>query len=455
MMFENKIKGFISQDLVQDTLKLSSSNVILYVLPLIVTPILSRVYSPENYGDWGIFSSIYMIISYVLFLSYDNAIIRTNDEKCIANLICLCVIISVLVIALVCTIFLCGYLINNVFILHFPRFDLLLIFLITCIFQNISIALANRFKRYTTMTISSIINGFFQSGLRILIGVSAIFTDGLIIGAVIANVISTLYILFAVKDVLICTDRLTITFSNIKELAIKYKKFPLYDAPSNILTFSTLQLVIVILSYYFTKGEVGCFSMITQFVLLPVAFIGSAISKVYYRKISSISFDIQNVKSVTIKVFKITTSLCFLPALFLIFGGDILIEWFLGSQWTTSGNMALCMAISSIPIILTEALLPIYRTLDKQNIRFHYDFILFVLTLGGLIITIFLTKNLLFSILVYSSSFSIVRFFMFRNILKLVNIKISEISNFFLIAVIICYLALLVRLLFSLGLVSF
>ena len=79
---KEKYGNILKNPLVRNTMKLSLSNTVMFLLPIIVTPILSRLYSQENYGDWGIFSSAYMIVNALLFLSYENTIVKTKDETC-------------------------------------------------------------------------------------------------------------------------------------------------------------------------------------------------------------------------------------------------------------------------------------------------------------------------------------------------------------------------------------
>ena len=58
----NKLGNIAKLQLVKDSLKLSSGNVLMYLIPMVVTPILSRLYTPEQFGEWGIFSSTITII---------------------------------------------------------------------------------------------------------------------------------------------------------------------------------------------------------------------------------------------------------------------------------------------------------------------------------------------------------------------------------------------------------
>ena len=74
----NKIK---SSALLLNTLKMSMSNIIMLLLPIVVTPILSRLYLPSDFGDWGVFSSFVSIYTLALFAGYENAIVKVTEEE--------------------------------------------------------------------------------------------------------------------------------------------------------------------------------------------------------------------------------------------------------------------------------------------------------------------------------------------------------------------------------------
>ncbi len=180
MLAKERIKHILSLPLIKDSLKYSSSNILLFVIPLFVTPILSRIYTPEDYGEWGIFSSIYMIVNYLLFLSYDNAIIKTKDINNIPNLCALCVLVALGVIFIIFLLFSLGHAFNIIFFIKYPRFDMLIVMLSIGILQNITIALANRFMFYGVMSISNIVNGISQASFRLLFGITLIVSSGII-----------------------------------------------------------------------------------------------------------------------------------------------------------------------------------------------------------------------------------------------------------------------------------
>lgn len=107
--------------MVKNTLKLSASNVALMFLPLIVTPILSRLYTPEEYGVWGVFSGVLFILNSFIFLSYENTIVKSNNDDEIPSLLILCLGVSIMISLLSSVLFWTGKILSISFFLKYPN----------------------------------------------------------------------------------------------------------------------------------------------------------------------------------------------------------------------------------------------------------------------------------------------------------------------------------------------
>lgn len=236
---------------------------------------------------------------------------------------------------------------------------------------------------------------------------------------------------------------------SIKDLSIKYKKFPIYDAPAKLIEFSVINLVIIILSNYFEKEEIGYFSMVIQFILLPISVVGSAMGNVYYKELSENYYNPSAISSITRKVAKISFILSLFPILFLTFGGDKLLVLILGDKWIPAGSMALILAIYSVPVILSQPLLPAFRTLDKQEIRFKLNVLNFILAIGSLILSAIFFDNINVVLFIYSIFYALVRFWIYYKILKITNLNFKAVSKYFIGIIILCYLMLIIRMYFS------
>lgn len=441
----SRLKILLDSQFFKNTLKLSTSSVVLTVLPLLVTPILSRLYSPEEYGDWGVFSGVLYIVSSFILLSYENAIVKTNEDEELPPLIALCTIILVIISVVVFVFFKLGSFWGIKFFVEFPSLILLIPVIITSAFYTMCYNLSNRQNMYNAMATVSIVNGTFQSVFRILLGVIPIVSYGLIVGNLVAQVLATLLFFYLLRNVVSRISFKGIDFEIINRVAIKYKKFPLYDAPARFIEQSINNMTIVILAFFWAKEDIGCFSMVMLFVLIPISIIGSAMGNVFYREISENAQNFNVIKQSTLRVGKINFIVSIIPILFLALGGDRLLVLFLGDRWGNVAPMSLCMALFSVPVILSEPLLPIFRTLDKQEIRFRINTINLITALGLLIIMALSTHHLYMSLIAYSIVYAIMRFIMFNEELSLAGLHCMQISKWFRSIIVCCYVLAIAR----------
>ena len=240
------------------------------------------------------------------------------------------------------------------------------------------------------------------------------------------------------------------SFNNVIQLALSNWKFPIYDAPARFVELSLGNFALIIMTFFWDRGDVGCYSMVVQFILLPISIIGAAMGNVFYRELSENIEDSKAVTTITIRAAKITFLLSFLPILFLIFGGDKILVMLLGKKWEVAGTMALCLCIYSIPTILSEPLLPIYRSLNRQEIRFRLNVLNFLLSLGSLYASASWFSNMYYAIIVHALFYALVRYKFYFSILQLANVRILTINRHFYIYSFSIYSLLAVRLILKL-----
>ena len=423
-------KNFLTSPLIKNTLKLSSSNVILYFIPLVVTPILSRIYGPEPFGEWGVFSSVYVIANMFVFLGLENAIVKAQTNEEAADISVLGLIISFSLITLLYGVFVLGEFLNISFFVKFPNIHLLAICLYVSALCNVFQNISNRLELYGWMSISNVILGGSQAAFRIVFGsILVVSVNGLILGTVLAQIVNLLFfvVLLAFMSNIKLSKR--VSFTNLVATFKNNKRFPLYDAPANILSFSAFNLPILILSAYFDKAEIGCYSMAVHLMLMPMSFIGSAMGRVYYRQLSINYSNIVQIRHITTRVLKITALLAIMPTLFIVLGGDKIIVLFLGTKWEVAGGVALSLSLWSFSTVLTQPLIPILRQFDKQSSLLKYNLMYFVGGIGSIIIMAQVTSNLLLILLVYAAFCSIAKICLFLEILSTAGITIEVINK--------------------------
>ena len=73
---------------------LISGTVIAQLLAIVITPIITRLYSPEEFGQFTVFSSILGIFVVIANLRYEQAIPLSNDNEDAFQILTLCIAIT-------------------------------------------------------------------------------------------------------------------------------------------------------------------------------------------------------------------------------------------------------------------------------------------------------------------------------------------------------------------------
>ena len=362
-------------------------------------------------------------------LGYENAIVRAKDDEEISNISGLCFFIALGLVSTVFFLFKLGEYFDIKFFTTFPSLYLLICCLFASALFNILSNLSNRYEKYTIMSMANVVLGGSQGALRILFGSAIIVAvNGLILGTTLAQVVNVIFYIICLSSLLTKNFFKRISIQRMKTLMQVYKQFPLYDAPACLLAFSAFNLPILILSAYFSKAEIGCYSIVIQLLLMPMSFIGSAMGRVYYRQISECRENWQTLKSITTKVLKTTAIISILPLFFIAVGGDKVIILFLGTKWGTAGSVALCLALWSFPTVLTQPLIPLFRVMNCQRNMLAYDLLYFIGGIGSILISLLFTHNLYIVLIIYASMTALSRFLLFRRILSLAGLDLQVIN---------------------------
>ncbi len=447
MILKDRITSILNIPFIRNTFKLSASTVVLIGLSILVTPILTRLYTPEDYGIWGVLSSASMIITSILFFSYENAIIQTDDEEEVPALITLSILCGISVVVFSVIVFLIGKFLGIHFFVSFPPLSYLIVILLASLVYNLLLIIANRYAFYNSMSIANISEGSSQALIRILLQTAVKTKGGLIWGNVLSLLIAACVLGAKIRTYYTQEKKRFISFVGIKKLINKYKKYPLFDAPARLIEFTIGNIVVLLLSAYFDKGDIGCYSLLSQIMILPITLVGTAMSRVSFRELSESINDQEKFSILANRLIRICVFLSCLPIVFFVIGGDYLLVWILGDGWQNAGKMSLCLALFSVPVILSEPLQPIFKVFNKQNIRFILNVIgLFIMVLAILAGIVF-SHNIYVVLILFSISYGLIRLVLFYYEVKIMGTSI-HINKRMIILIVLLYILLIIRLYF-------
>jgi O-antigen/teichoic acid export membrane protein len=272
-----------SSPLWKGILTISAGAAIAQSIGILSAPLITRLYLPNDYGVFALFSSILSILVVTASFRYEFAIPISKDDSEAANLffLCLMLICVVSMIFLILMIFF-GHMLSSFF--HFetiyPYFWFLAIGIFGAGIYNILNYWAIRKRDYTRITYTRVSQSLAGSISKIAMGLFGVGTFGLIIGELLSQVtgIGTFLRQVWKKD----RDNFKeISLSHIKRSAIQYSKFPLFSLPASVLNSVALQLPVFMLSFIYGFQIVGFYSLAYTVLILPTSFISTSISQVY------------------------------------------------------------------------------------------------------------------------------------------------------------------------------
>ncbi len=352
------------------------------------SPILTRLYTPDDIGKFTLYTSLFSIFLSIISLRFELAIPLEKNIKKAWKILFFSIIIILFISSILLFIF--GIFSSKI---PFPeKFSSISPFLwllpiglffggINQVFEFWSI----RNNRFIDIGKSKIVKNSSMVFVHILSGLFLLGPEFLIIGDVVGRFLSSSYFLriSIVKDRLL--ENINKPFEGLFALVNKYKNFLTYSSIAVVFNRSGLQLPIIVLNIYYGTEITGLFGLSQRVMGIPIMFIGQALSQVYFGRAAQLA----QVKSEDLRKLFLETSkklLLFgiIPILFVGLVGPKLFSIIFGNEWALSGMFVRIL----IPLyILQFAVTPLSQTLNilgKQSWQLGWDILRLIIVFASI-----------------------------------------------------------------------
>jgi O-antigen/teichoic acid export membrane protein len=374
-------------DFLKNVIKLVSGSMLAQLIGVLLIPIITRLYSPDDFGVFQIFTSISSVIIIISCLSYDRAIMlpKNNDDS--LNIVVLCLVL-VFVTSLITAIIVIVFSEFIVKLLNSPDLIDYLFLLPISVFVGGSYSIMNYWMskntRFGTIAKARVSNAVLGKFMQIGITSTSISPFGLIFGYIGGLFVGTSVMLKNSRDSI--TKKHVISLKTIKNLAVRYKKFPQFTSWSALTNTFSLQIPSFMLAVFYSTSVVGHYSLANQAVNLPMTLVGGAIAQVFFQKISDEKNKSGDVKGIVTEVYKKLISIGIFPTIVLIILGDILFNFVFGSEWIISGTYARILSPWLFLVFIASPLSTLYSVFEKQDIGLYFNIALLLSRVGALYI---------------------------------------------------------------------
>lgn len=384
-------------DFAKNTLTLTLGTSIAQFFPLIFYPVLSRIFTPEDFGLLATLTSITGILSVLATAKYDQAILIANSKKEAANLVGLTVLLSFAILSVSLVIFqISSHQVSIWFNepelkkwLWVPPLSAFVIILFNC-FNEWCV----RHKYFTTLSWNKITNSASHTLGKLFFGIVKITGNGLVVGDLIGRTYSAASCIFKAygkdKEVF-----LNISVKQFKGLGKKYIDFPKYTLPDQLINSIGVSIPVLFIGAYFNNTEVGFYSMTMQVLSIPLSVVSRSVRDVFRQRANEdyVKYGscIAIYKKLLIRlsilgIFGTVAVIAILPWLF---------SFVLGEQWEIAGKYSQILLPMMALNFISMSLSGVFIVVRKMNISMYWQFYYTAITILSMLFGFYVFKTII------------------------------------------------------------
>ena len=355
-----------------DVLKMASAPLCTQILGIILMPIITRLYAPDVYGVFHLYGSIVMPIAVFANMGYSGSIVLPQRDEVASNMFCVNLIFTVLIAVLTITFIWLG----SGFVLRWLKVPELSIYLWLIPINVLAHGLYLSFRfwnvrgtRFGRIAISRISNAVVNKGVLIGAGFSGFATIGsLIIGGIAGSLTMSAVLGGRIWQESGQLFKRSIRWHNIVQGIKRYRKFPMYNLPTGLLSRLSGSIPILLFAFYFPKSVVGYYGLGLAVLSVPANFIGANIGEVFYQRAAKKRHE-GTIAALVEKLFKQMAWMAMLPFLVLAIIGDSIFAFVFGVNWSEAGVYAQILSFKIFISFITSPVLSLPTILEKQEIN--------------------------------------------------------------------------------------
>lgn len=324
---------------------LASGTAMAQLLPILASPALTRLYSPEQFGLFAIFMAFVSSLMQASTGHYEVAMITPKSHRIAKQLFAISVYFTLgFVIA---TLF--GIVLFKSQILGFlDVYELASwVFMVPLMLLALGLSrivahYANRNGNYTHMAHAALLQGITIVSVSLLLGVLGFGFEGLIMGYIAGSIASFIYIWWREREVLKSIDY-GLTQGKLK-VAREYKDYPLFSGSMSIFDGLSLTLPTFFMAAGYPDAVVGYYALVMRILYSPLTFLSSSVGQVNLKKVVDLIHARRPVLPYLHRISLALAAIAALPALVLMLFGPELFGFFFGKDWRVAGEYAQILA---------------------------------------------------------------------------------------------------------------
>jgi len=374
-------KSFIESRLFRNVFKLMGGTAIAQIIGAASLPLITRLYSPDEFGLLSVFLSFFSFGVVVLTLRYESALLNSVDELEAIKIFRICrffvflssVLVSIILFSMV------YYSILGFEILPYWAVVVGFVSFISFGFFMTNRGVLLRFGDVSRISRGVVSRALSNMSSKVVLGLLSFGPFGLLLGEAIGSIFAMIvtrkarYILRKQKEKL---SRKVISFREYRCTACKFKRFPTIELPSAIINQLTLSLPIILVADLFGAKSAGIFGLARTLYAIPNTQIGGAVADVFHMELSKclrLERPRSDALNLFIKFSKVLLSVALLSIFTGVYLAPLLAGPVFGNEWTKVGQVIALMAPWMASALVASSLGRALLIFERQDLKLIYD----------------------------------------------------------------------------------
>jgi O-antigen/teichoic acid export membrane protein len=343
------------------------------ILSLALTPIISRLFTPEDYGEFALYNLFVQNLVVLGTLSLPLAI-STSPKKDLNAIFGFTIWIIIL---FSCIYFSILFTFKSNLDLYFgtnlfSSFWYLFIFgfILTSIVSSIA-SINIREKRFKFNTAVNMTEATSSKLLNLIGGIIHLKALGLILSDIVSRVISTIVLIWRFPK------NISLSLPNYKSaivLLIRLKEFPLFSTPSQWLGTLSNQAIVWYIAYKFDANSLGQLSMAIALLGIPLNVLANSFQPVITERLVNLREESGGFKFFK-NLFGILLIVSFTGFIIIYLIPNSFFLFFLGEKWTNVNSIVNIYCWYYILLLLDQSFANAFIIFKKQKLKLGLNLI--------------------------------------------------------------------------------
>lgn len=348
---------------------LAAGTAVSQLIAFAVAPLLGRLYTPADFGLFGVFVSVAAMAAVVVTLRLDLAVVVPEVDEEAMDVVGVGVLIAAVMSASSAALVLvAGDLLGR--LLGEPGVVPLLALLPLYLGANGVFHMLNywstRTSHFSRLSVAEMTRSVGVAGVQVAGGYLRGGPGGLALGQVIGQVVTACLLIVTSAGTNPALFRRRLSVPLVRQVFGRFKSFVVFGTPQALVNAVNQGLPAFVLTVSFDAGIAGHYLMAQRLLSAPIGLLGRSTRQVLYPRLSRALSDGDALR-VALRATVLLAGAAAVPVAIIVAAGPAIYRFVLGNEWVLAGEFSrylvlwLAVAFVNIPSVSLIPLLEMQR----------------------------------------------------------------------------------------------